>query len=284
MKTSTPCSMFPHPPSRSPCTKHLLLYGPSINIQLLIIACLLQSSLPFDLDCYHNVGIDKFGVGNWKVIAEYLGTGKSTRQVEEHYWEGYMGTHGYCLPALTRTGPLLVPSAQESGTAGTSAGAGSVGRPGRPSAGGVGRGKRRDSLVIAAVQEPEEGPDGPPEGLVGVTAEGVYERGELVQRDAPVTALALSSLSSGSSAAATAATAQFADCDNAGQEMATGRHASDSRSGTAAASAPSTVDVSAESKGGDVLVEAKGMRDRLGALPGSDLPGFMPLRGDFDIE
>ena len=36
-------------------------------------------------------GIDKCGAGNWKVIAEYMGTGKSAKQLEEHYWEVYMG-------------------------------------------------------------------------------------------------------------------------------------------------------------------------------------------------
>ena len=50
-------------------------------------------------------GIDKCGAGNWKTIAEYMGTGKTTRQVEEHYWEGYMGRHGYCLPVTTFTVP-----------------------------------------------------------------------------------------------------------------------------------------------------------------------------------
>ena len=44
-------------------------------------------------------GIDKCGAGNWKVIAEYMGTGKSAKQLEEHYWEVYMGVHGRCLPA-----------------------------------------------------------------------------------------------------------------------------------------------------------------------------------------
>jgi transcriptional adapter 2-alpha len=52
-------------------------------------------------------GIDKCGAGNWKTIAEYLGTGKTARQVEEHYWEGYMGRHGYCLPTATITVPEM---------------------------------------------------------------------------------------------------------------------------------------------------------------------------------
>jgi transcriptional adapter 2-alpha len=45
-------------------------------------------------------GIEKFGMGNWKIIADYIGT-KNIRQVEEHYWECYMGVHGYCLPQKT---------------------------------------------------------------------------------------------------------------------------------------------------------------------------------------
>lgn len=44
------------------------------------------------------VAIDKFGPGNWKSCSEYIGT-KSTKQVEDHYWESYMGVHGYCLPS-----------------------------------------------------------------------------------------------------------------------------------------------------------------------------------------
>jgi transcriptional adapter 2-alpha len=46
-------------------------------------------------------GIDKHGVGNWKVIADYMSTMKTTSQIESHYWEIYMGRHGYCLPEYT---------------------------------------------------------------------------------------------------------------------------------------------------------------------------------------
>jgi hypothetical protein len=55
------------------------------------------------------VGIEKCGVGNWKTIADYIGT-KATKQVEEHYWEHYMGVHGYCLPAKTIINDELVPT------------------------------------------------------------------------------------------------------------------------------------------------------------------------------
>jgi transcriptional adapter 2-alpha len=45
-------------------------------------------------------GIDKSGCGNLKNISDYIGT-KTLKQVEEHYWELYMGVHGYCLPSST---------------------------------------------------------------------------------------------------------------------------------------------------------------------------------------
>ena len=53
-------------------------------------------------------GIERYGAGNWKTIADYIsssvvpqGVGKSYKQIEEHYWELYMGIHGYCLPVRT---------------------------------------------------------------------------------------------------------------------------------------------------------------------------------------
>eukprot|EP01038_Epipyxis_sp_PR26KG_P004953 gene4953-6926_t len=45
-------------------------------------------------------GIDKFGFGNWKTIADYISF-KTAKQVEEHYNELYLGLHGYCLPQKT---------------------------------------------------------------------------------------------------------------------------------------------------------------------------------------
>lgn len=38
-------------------------------------------------------------MGNWKTISDLLLPHKSTKQIEEHYWELYMGVHGYCLPS-----------------------------------------------------------------------------------------------------------------------------------------------------------------------------------------
>ena len=38
-------------------------------------------------------------MGNWKTIGEKTGLNRTARQIEEHYFEGYMGVHGYCLPA-----------------------------------------------------------------------------------------------------------------------------------------------------------------------------------------
>lgn len=40
-------------------------------------------------------------MGNWKTIGESMGLGRTARQIEEHYFEKYMGVHGYCLPVKT---------------------------------------------------------------------------------------------------------------------------------------------------------------------------------------
>ena len=45
-------------------------------------------------------GIEKYGLGNWKVISEYLGT-KTSKVCENHYWNDYLGRFGYCLPVNT---------------------------------------------------------------------------------------------------------------------------------------------------------------------------------------
>lgn len=45
------------------------------------------------------VAIEKYGVGNWKVISDALPSGKTVKQVEDHYWQTLLGTHGYCLPS-----------------------------------------------------------------------------------------------------------------------------------------------------------------------------------------
>lgn len=50
-------------------------------------------------------------MGNWKAIAEYLNTGKTTKQVEDHYWDLYMGIHGYCLPQKFNWNDQLVETA-----------------------------------------------------------------------------------------------------------------------------------------------------------------------------
>ena len=47
------------------------------------------------------LGIEKHGMGNWKTIGESMGLGRTAKQIEEHYFEKYMGVHGYCLPAKT---------------------------------------------------------------------------------------------------------------------------------------------------------------------------------------
>jgi transcriptional adapter 2-alpha len=48
-------------------------------------------------------GIEKYGVGNWKVISEKVDISKTVKQMEDHYWQLYLGVHGYCLPCQYTT-------------------------------------------------------------------------------------------------------------------------------------------------------------------------------------
>lgn len=45
-----------------------------------------------------NTAIEKHGVGNWRVISENLNINKTIKQIEDHYWQLYLGVHGFCLP------------------------------------------------------------------------------------------------------------------------------------------------------------------------------------------
>ena len=130
-------------------------------------------------------GIDKCGVGNWKVIAEYINTNKTAKQLEEHYWEHYMGRHGKCLPP-TVLGADKKPVDIES----------------------------LNSVVLSKADIPLNSGHG-----------WSYKRGEIVVRD-----------------------------DGIKQSSY------------------------AKQKDKDQI------REKLSALPGSDLPGFIPLREDFDVE
>jgi len=56
-------------------------------------------------------GVQRFGAGNARQISEYLQSvstisssavsNKSSKQVEDRYWDLYLGVHGYCLPSRT---------------------------------------------------------------------------------------------------------------------------------------------------------------------------------------
>lgn len=142
-------------------------------------------------------GIEKFGAGNWKFIAEYLGTGKSIKALEEHYWEVYMGRHGHCLPRVACVGGAQ--AGREVPLSDLSTNADSFSQI--PVVGGYDR----------LAQKP-----------------WVYKEGEAVERDFGIKA------------------------------------------------APTT----AKAK---QTLETE-IRDRISALPGADLAGFIPLREDFDIE
>jgi len=172
-------------------------------------------------------GVEKYGAGNWKSIADYLGTGKTVRQLEEHYWEGYMGIHGHCLPQR-----LL-----DLGGAATATAAG-------------------DSQSQAMSQADE--------------AEG--------QKRSTKGTIPLASL--GSKAAARSSIPTISGVDRltglpwtyqAGEAVLRDV-------GVGVRGAPQGLSTKAKDKA------AQDLRERLATLPGADLPGFIPLREDFDIE
>jgi transcriptional adapter 2-alpha len=133
-------------------------------------------------------GISKHGVGNWKTITEYMNTGKTTAQLESHYWELYMGKYGLCLPSsliLHDNGCVV------------------------------------DESDITFMKNPMR---------IGLQED--HELGEDVVRDK-------------------------------GKEQ---------------------ISSSKEKGGGREKLYESQIRERIAQLPGADLPGYMPLRGDFDYE
>lgn len=143
------------------------------------------------------LGIERFGMGNWKVIADHINTNKSTKQVEEHYWELFMGVHGYCLPSQFMWKDQLQSTA--------------------------------DFCPEIKEEEQQAQAQGQDMDLFRVPPTEGYARGEQVRRDEGFSGL--------------------------------GGHSTKSAN-----------------------KDKQDLRDKLAMLPGSDLPGFLPLRGDFDNE
>ena len=160
-------------------------------------------------------GIDRFGVGNWKNIGDYMGS-KNTKQVEEHYWEVYMGVHGYCLPTKT----ILQDEGNESTLVLT------------------------ESLMPPAPSADAWTSDGFPtndKDYYRIPVVSVYARDEEVVRDAK---------------------GLQKDSDKA------------------AATASATATTGGRGRGSQLV----DITQKNALLPGSDLPGFIPLREDFDVE
>eukprot|EP01035_Chromulina_nebulosa_P017699 gene17699-23289_t len=58
-------------------------------------------------------GIEKYGVGNWKVILDHMNGNKNAKQLEDHYWDLYMGRYGHLLPPkVFNTENLLVDTSE----------------------------------------------------------------------------------------------------------------------------------------------------------------------------
>lgn len=151
-------------------------------------------------------------MGNWKNVADYIGTGKTHKQIEEHYFELYMGVHGYCLPSKTITADGAVDTLSlcpNSGAVDTFDGSSSTA--------GADRVNGANPFNVDVNSDLSD--------YYRINTNEGYHPGELVQRDI-------------------------------GKDTST-------------------------IKGKDNRAE---YQSRLSALPGSDLPGYIPLRGDFDIE
>jgi transcriptional adapter 2-alpha len=177
------------------------------------------------------------GCGNWKAISDLMGT-KSTKQVEEHYWELYMGVHGYCLPKTvtwgakdgTSTDEYCRPSASSASSAPSASSASSASSAGGAKKGDEGeeKGEKEGEKEKGEEGEKEEGETQMDEydakdvdDLYRIRVTQGYTRGELVERD----------------------------------------------------------------KGfGQKNINKQELRDRMANLAGHDLPGFLPLRGDYDYE
>ena len=129
-------------------------------------------------------------MGNWKVIADVLNTGKTVKQVEDHYWQSYLGSHGYCLPSKC----MVDNEVMETSTL----------FPQEPAIDGDGK------EVIAA------------EDLYRIPVNPGYQRGEEVKRD--------------------------------------------------------------EGKEPGKPKDRNEINNKIMLLPGSEIPGFMPLRQDFEVE
>jgi hypothetical protein len=173
-----------------------------------LIFKLLSSSVSELIYFFFVVGIERHGMGNWKTISEYINTNKTTKAVEEHYWELYMGTHGYCLPTQFMWKDQLQDTASF------------CAQPPTVEADAASSSSSGNNVSGVSVSE------GGDLHLSALTAG--YTRGETVRRDEGFSGLGHSSKSTNK--------------------------------------------------------DKQELRDKLAQLPGSDLPGFFPLRGDFDFE
>ena len=155
--------------------------------------------------------IEKCGVGNWKACSEYIGT-KSLKQVEDHYWESYMGVHGYCLPVTVvseKDRSTLIPM----------------------------------ETYLQQVKEEDVALGEKLRSYYETNVNEGYSRGEEATRDTVGTL---------------------------GKSKSTVGASSTKESNTAS-----------KDKEKDKQTEIK---EKNAMIPGSDLPGFLPLREDFDVE
>jgi transcriptional adapter 2-alpha len=224
-------------------------------------------------------GVERFGPGNWKVISEYIGT-KSAAACDHHYWETYMGIFGRCLPSKTvlASGEDVSTDDILTGRASGASGAASS------SSNGVGS---NDAIID----------DDKKSDLITKTKDSDKTASTLDVSTAPPLNSSSNSRSNKSSGSS-----------SYGSSSSSGSYCADSTSSSGAGGGLSgdkpriddTIDIHVPnvSRGEKVVrservgagtskdksKDTADVRQKLGAMVGADLPGFMPLREDFEVE
>jgi len=194
-------------------------------------------------------GVLKHGLGNWRDVAAAVGT-KSERRCEEHYLDDYLGRHGRILPERTLA-KTLVPADPNAPL---------------PPPPPVGRARSASSSSSSSASASSESATA--DGAVAAPAEETVATEALLPPDEQLpTARARHEAAAASSAAALAAS-------DAPGRIPWGPE----RDPLPGAACPREA---LRDLPRATIVQ---VNERISQLPGARLGGFLPLRGDFDVE
>lgn len=173
-------------------------------------------------------GIEKYGMGNWLTISKEVFTGNRTpKQLEEHYFEFYMGIHGVCLPPQTMMNGVAVCTESFRDT---------------------NHEVHNESLFSNDKATSEKDLKHFDDELHNILGTSVIPKMDAIESYTP------------------------ANVDVFHTSIINGYSLNE----------PVVRDIGKEL--GVKAKEKSDIRERIAQLPGSDLPGFMPLREDFDVE